>query len=55
VIIVSLDLKLDELLNRKLNIKIYMDQLVGFVVKDQKCKNYRLHKFIYELKQSFKN
>ena len=32
-----------------------MDQLVGFVVKDQKCNSYILHKFIYELKQSFKN
>ena len=41
-------------LNRELDEEIFMDQLIGFVVKGQKCKVCRLNRSLYGLKQSSK-
>ena len=57
-IVANLDLELYQMdvkiafLNKKLDEKIYMDQLQGFVVKGQKHKVCKLKWFIYGLKQS---
>ncbi|WJZ95519.1 hypothetical protein VitviT2T_014286 [Vitis vinifera] len=43
------------LLNNSLNKSIYMMQPNGFIAKDQKDMVYKLHKFIYGLKQTFRS
>ena len=43
------------LLNNSLNESIYMMQPNGFIAKDQNDMVYKLHKFIYGLKQTFRS
>src|SRR5262249_42322950 len=57
VIILYLDLELYQMdvktvfLNRELNEEIYMDQPIGFIIKDQEHKVCKLCRSIYGLKQ----